>query len=196
MTVMPSESGGRRLVVVGASWGGLDAVGTVLADLDPDSSPPVAVAQHRADLGEDALARALQGRTRMRVVEAHDKAAIEPGAVYLAPPDYHLLVEDGHFALSLEPPVRYSRPSIDALFESAADVYGESVVAVLLTGANDDGTRGMRAVKRAGGLALVQDPSTAVRPEMPASAIAAGLADRVLGLPAIAAAINDLGAAV
>ncbi len=181
------------LVVVGASWGGFEAVGVLLDQLDPSSCPPVAVAQHRTGIGNDALVGALQGRTRLRVVEADDKTRIEPGAVFLAPADYHLLVEYGHFALSVEPPVRHSRPSIDALFESAADVYGGAVVAVVLTGANDDGTRGLKAVKDAGGMALVQDPATAVRPEMPEAAIAAGLADQVLSLTAIAMVINDLG---
>lgn len=181
------------LVVVGASWGGLEAVGTVLGDIDPRKAPPIAVAQHRGvDGPEGILVRTLQRRTELRVVEAEDKASIEAGCVFVAPPDYHLLVEPGRFALSLEAPVRFSRPSIDALFESAAEVYGPGVVGVVLTGANDDGTRGLGAVKAAGGRTIVQDPATADRAEMPLAAIEAGHADQVLPLTQIGLAVNHL----
>jgi two-component system chemotaxis response regulator CheB len=181
------------LVVVGASWGGMDAVGSVLADLEPDGMPPLVVAQHRhADGPEGVLVRALQDRSRLRVVEADDKMPLQPETVFVAPADYHLLVEEGRLALSLEPPVRFSRPSIDALFESAAEVYGPAVVAVVLTGANDDGTRGLSAVKVAGGRTIVQDPATADREEMPRAAIDAGLADEVLPLSEIPLALDRL----
>ena len=107
--------------------------------------------------------------------------------------DYHLLVDEGELALSLDGPVRFSRPSIDVLFESAAVSYGERVVAVVLTGANDDGRRGAVAVKEAGGLVYVQDPASAERTEMPESVIASGAVDRVLPVLAIAAVLNQLG---
>ena len=107
--------------------------------------------------------------------------------MYLAPPDYHVLIEPGRIALSIDEPVSYSRPSIDVLFESAADVYGPRVVAVLLTGANADGSKGLVRVKAAGGYAIVQDPSTAESPEMPAAGIASVPVDRVLPLEQIAA---------
>ena len=115
------------------------------------------------------------------------------GRVYLAPRDYHLLVERGHFALSTEAPVYFARPSIDVLFESAADAYGEGVVGVVLTGANGDGARGLARIKAAGGLAVVQEPATARAPEMPSAAIEAADVDRVLPLPEIAAFLNGLG---
>lgn len=179
-----------RLTVVGGSWGGLDALGRLLGALEP-SDVAVAAALHRSPTGpEGALVSYLRCRSRLPVVEAEDKQEIEPGHAYLAPADYHLLVEPGRFALSIDAPVQHSRPSIDVLFQSAADAYGAGTVAVLLTGANDDGCRGMAEVKRRGGLTLVQDPATAVRREMPDAAIATGLADHVLPVEAIAATLN------
>lgn len=186
-----------RLVVVGGSWGGLDALGQVIARLADGSMFALAVALHRASNSpEGALVSYLQARCGLPVAEAEDKDAIEPGRVYVAPADYHLLVEPGRFALSIDAPVHYSRPSIDVLFESAADAYAEQSVAVVLTGANDDGCRGLRHVKRRGGLTLVQDPSTAVRREMPDAAIATGAVDKVLALEQITAVLNQLGRAV
>lgn len=185
-----------RLVVVGGSWGGLDAVGQLVTRLEKSCTFTLAVALHRApNSPEGALVSYLQARCLLPVSEAEDKEAIEPGRVFLAPADYHLLVEPGGFALSIDAPVQYSRPSIDVLFETAADAYGESSVAVLLTGANDDGCRGVCQVKRRGGLTLVQDPCTAVRREMPDAAIATGAVDKVLNLDQIAAVLNDLGRA-
>jgi two-component system chemotaxis response regulator CheB len=110
---------------------------------------------------------------------------IEPGHVYLAPPDYHLLVEDGWFSLSTEDRVRYARPSIDVLFDSAADAYGPRVIGIVLTGANEDGAAGLARIKERGGVAVVQDPRSAVRQEMPSAAIAATVADAVLPLEEI-----------
>lgn len=183
-----------RLAVVGASWGGFEAVASLLGAITDDCRLPFAVAQHRGpDVSGGVLTRWLQARCRLAVREVDDKDAIEPGNVYLAPPDYHLLVDDGHFSLSVDAAVRFSRPSIDVLFESAADVYGEGVVGVVLTGANDDGCRGVLAIKEAGGTILVQDPATAERPEMPTAAMNTGAVDRVLPIPAIAAVLNQLG---
>ena len=185
---------GLRLAVVGGSWGGLDALGRLLALLEPRSTIAVAAALHRAPNGpEGALVSYLGGRSRLPVREAEDKEEIQPGHVYLAPADYHLLVEPGRFALSIDAPIHYSRPSIDVLFESAADAYGEAATAVVLTGANADGCEGLCQVKRRGGIALVQDPETAVRREMPDSAIATGVVDQVLTVEEIAVRINELG---
>ena len=182
------------LVVIGTSWGGLDAVGRLLADLDPRCCFALVVVQHRAaDSPHAAMVRYLQNRSAMPVTEVDDKDPIELGHVYIAPPDYHLLVERGHFALSLEAPVRYSRPSIDVLFESAAEAYGSDVVGVVLTGANADGTEGLRAIKAHGGRTIVQDPTTAERSEMPAAAIDGGYADLVLTIEEIAVALNVVG---
>ena len=183
------------LVVVGGSWGSTAAVRTLVSDLPEDFELPIVVAVHRShDSSDDVLARSLQESTAMRVLEAEDKSKLEPRQVLVAPANYHLLVEDDHVALSLDAPLRFSRPSIDILFESAADAFGERVVAVLLTGANDDGARGIVAVKARGGRTYVQEPSTAERREMPDAAIATGAVDRVLPIPAIAAALAAVGA--
>ena len=175
-----------ELIVVGASWGGLDAVGRVLADLPADLSAAVVVAQHRsASSVEGGLGALLERRGPLPVRDAEDKDAIEPGHVYLAPPDYHLLVEPGRFSLSTDERVQYARPSIDVLFESAADAYGERVIGVVLTGASEDGAAGLAAVKEHGGVAIVQDPATATRRTMPDAAVAATSVDAVLPLDEI-----------
>lgn len=127
----------------------------------------------------------------MPVEEPEDKDPIAEGRVYLAPRDYHLLIEKGNFALSTEAPVYFARPSIDVLFESAAEAYREKVVGIILTGANGDGARGLARIKAAGGLTLVQEPATAQAPEMPQAAIAAGI-DRILPLHEIAPFLNNL----
>ncbi|MDF1504688.1 chemotaxis protein CheB, partial [Roseisolibacter sp. H3M3-2] len=161
------------LVVVGASWGGLHAVSTILAGLPRDFSAPVAVVQHRAKESEGLLVGLLQAVTTLRVCDVEDKEPIREGHVYVAPPDYHLLVEDDHFSLSVDAAVRYSRPSIDVALASAADSLGPAAVGVLLTGANDDGARGLRHVVTRGGRALVQDPATAEVRTMPEAGIRA-----------------------
>ena len=184
---------GAKLVVIGSSWGGLRAVAELLAGVPAGLRAAVAIAQHRGAAAEDgALAALLASRGTLPVREADDKDPIEPGRAYLAPADYHLLVEPDGFALSIDQRVQHSRPSIDVLFESAADAYGERVVGVVLTGANEDGAAGVRRIKARGGTALVQDPETAERPEMPRAAIATGAADRVLALDDIASALVEL----
>ena len=134
----------------------------------------------------------LRLRTRLPVADVEDKAPIEPGRVYLAPPDYHLLIEPGYFSLSTEPHVHYARPSIDVLFESAADAYGDRVIGVILTGANADGAHGLARIKQLGGVAVVQDPRTAERPEMPGAALVATAADAVLPLVEIGPFVHGL----
>ena len=184
----------HALAVVGASWGGFQAVGDLIGALDERCGLAVAIAQHRAaDTPAGVYVRAMQARCRLPVTEVEDKDPIEGGHVYVAPADYHLLVDEGHFALTLEGPVRHSRPSIDVLFESAAEAYGARVVAVVLTGANDDGCRGALAIKDAGGLVYAQDPATAERREMPDSVIGSGAVDAVLPVPDLAAVLNELG---
>jgi len=185
-----------ELVAIGASWGGLHAVETVLESLPGGFTTPIVVAQHRAvDSGSGALAHMLSLRSGHDVCEAGDKDAIEPGRVYVAPPDYHLLVDPTGFALSTEAVVQYSRPSIDVLFESAADTFGDRLIAVILTGANDDGADGIRRVKRRGGLTIAQDPAGAARREMPEAAIATGAVDHVLPLEEIGPKLGELVAA-
>jgi two-component system chemotaxis response regulator CheB len=174
-----------ELIVIGASWGGLAAVGDVLSALPEDSDAAVVVAQHRRDLGF-GLASLLATRTRLAVDDVEDKQPIEPGRVYLAPPDYHLLIQPGWFSLSVDERVNYARPSIDVLFESAAQAYGERVIGVILTGANEDGAAGLARIKELGGVAVIQDPASAERHEMPGAALAATrAADAILPLEEI-----------
>ena len=185
-----------ELVIVGGSWGGAKAVADLLSALPESFSTPVVIALHRSPNGvdESMIVKSLQRHTSMEVCEPDDKTVINRGHVYVAPADYHLMVEGGELVLSVDPPVRFSRPSIDVLFESAADAYGERLIAVLLTGANDDGSRGIVAVNVRGGRTFVQDPATAERTEMPTAAIATGAVDRVLPIRAIAAALGALEA--
>jgi two-component system, chemotaxis family, protein-glutamate methylesterase/glutaminase len=171
------------LICIGASWGGLQAVGQVLADLPDEVDVPVAIAQHRSpDATDGGLADLLQTQIGRPVLDATDKLAIEPRHVYIAPPDYHLLVEQNAFALSVDERIHFARPSIDVLFETAADAFGAGVIGIILTGANDDGALGLARIKERGGVALVQDPEGAIRRAMPDAAIAATVADAILPL--------------
>ena len=181
------------MVAIGTSWGGLRALGHILPSLPSDFPAPIVVVQHRrANSPRDAMSSLLSTASSLPVREVEDKDPIEPGHVYLAPPDYHLIVEPGHLALSTEAAVENARPSVDVLFESAADSYGSSLIACVLTGMNDDGARGLAAVKANGGYVLVQHPDSAERTGMPDAAIATGLADRVLPLADIAAELATL----
>lgn len=185
----------QDLVVIGSSWGGLVALERILGVLPADFPAAIAIAQHRSpESGSGALSAMLGRNSALDVAEVGDKDPIEPGRVYIAPPDYHLYVEEGSFALDVDDAVQYSRPSIDVLFDSAADVYGERLTAVILTGANQDGAYGIERVKRRGGLTIAQDPATAAKAEMPAAAIATGAVDRVLPLDEIGPALASLGA--
>lgn len=190
-------SGRRQLMVaVGASWGGLEAIAQLLSRLPASFRSPVAVVQHRGPATPQGVMRHyLAGRCHLEVVDAEDKEPVRDGRVYLAPPDYHLLVDDGTLSLSLEAPVAFSRPSVDVLFESAADSYGPGLSAVVLTGANHDGSRGAVAVRDAGGTVLAQDPAEAERPEMPAAAIATGAVHHVLPLEGLAAKLAEMDTA-
>lgn len=181
----------RELVVIGCSWGGLEALRRILAGLATGLSAAVAVAQHRGPEARDEMpVEILDAVSALPVRVAEDKDPLAAGVVHLAAADYHLLVERDGFALSTDAPVRHSRPSIDVMFESAADALGPRVIAVLLTGANADGAEGIRRLKRAGAVTVAQDPADAERSEMPAAAIATGAVDRVLRLEAIAPFLN------
>src|ERR671933_2262469 len=150
------------LIAIGGSWGGMHAVARVLDELPDEVDEPIVVALHRApDAPEGGLASVLQHHIHRPVADVEDKDAIEPQHVYLAPADYHLLVERGSFALSIDERVQYARPSIDVLFESAAHAYGPAVIGIILTGANEDGAAGLAEIKRRGGVAIVQDPGDA-----------------------------------
>src|SRR2546427_7921555 len=181
------------LVCIGASWGGLKAIGQVLADLPAEIDLPIVIAQHRhPDSQEGALAELLQAQTDRPVLDVEDKMAIEPRHVYVAPPNYHLLVERGSFALSVDERIKFARPSIDVLFETAADAYGAGAIGIILTGANDDGAHGLARIKRVGGVAVIQDPLGAARRTMPDAAIAATVEDAILPLDAIGRFIYGL----
>src|SRR5918992_615726 len=161
------KPGGYEIVVVGTSWGGLAALRALTAPLPRDFGLAMAVVQHRHKDSDRLLATLLQERTALTVCEVEDKQPILPGFLFIAPADYHLLVERGHFSLTIDAPVRYSRPSIDVAFTSAADTYGAGTIGVVLTGANADGAEGLSQIAKRGGLAIVQSPSTAESPTMP-----------------------------
>lgn len=174
------------MIGVGASWGGLHAVGALLESLPEASWPAIVLAQHRsADSMRGELERLLRSRSQLDVVEVDDKDPVEGNHVYVAPPDYHLLVERGWFSLSVDERVQHARPSIDVLFESIADAYRERAIGIVLTGANADGAAGLARIKARGGVAIVQDPRTAERRTMPDAAIAATHADAILPLEEI-----------
>jgi two-component system chemotaxis response regulator CheB len=175
-----------EVIVIGTSWGGLDALSRLLDGLPDAVRQPIVVAQHRsADAVSGTLAELLAHHTSRVVCDPDDKTALEDFHVYLCPPDYHALLERGHVALSTDEPVEFARPSIDVLFDSAADAYGERAIGIVLTGANRDGARGLAKIKDLGGVAIVQDPGTSARRTMPDAAIAATQADTVLPLEEI-----------
>lgn len=175
-----------KIVVVGTSLGGLSALKVLLKALPRDFPLPIAIVQHRHKESERSLSTFLQQFSSLPIQEVEDKDELLPGHVYLAPADYHLLVEPGCFALSTDEPVLYARPSIDVLFESAADVYAEKTIGIILTGANQDGTQGLARIKACGGWAIVQEPATAESVTMPKSAIATLPVDAILPLEEIA----------
>jgi two-component system chemotaxis response regulator CheB len=182
-----------ELIAMGASMGGLTALLRIFRTLPATFPVPIVMVQHRGTSADTTLVDMLARETPLTVVEAEDKVEMAPGTVYVAPADYHLLVdEEGTLALSTEAPVRSARPSIDVLFETAADAYRERVLGVLLTGASADGAAGLARIKKLGGCAIVQDPSTAECATMPAAGIAAAAVDYILPLDLIAAHILSL----
>ena len=171
-----------KIVVVGASSGGLEAIQFLLSKLGRDFQAPMIIVQHRRKDSDSGLCRFLAGRSELPVLEPDDKDEIQNGHVYLAPHDYHLMIENESFALSVDRPVAFARPSIDLLFESAAEAYGDRVIGMILTGSNKDGARGLAKIKARGGLTVVQDPASASYPEMPRAALDACKPDFVLPL--------------
>lgn len=181
-------------LVIGTSAGGVEALMTLLPALPETLAIPVFIVVHLPRSRSSSLAGIFRHSCVVHVVEAEDKQGIAPGTVYLAPPDYHLLVDKGpSIALSIDDLVNYSRPSIDVLFESAADCYGPRLAGVVLTGANSDGAVGLAAVARRRGLCIVQDPVGAVASAMPAAAIQRVPDSRVLPLAEIATLFGTLG---
>lgn len=161
-----------RAVVIGVSAGALEALSTILPALPADYPLPIVIVVHLPPNKNSLFAELLDSKCSLRVCEAEDKEPLLAGTVYIAPPGYHLLVEmDRTLSLSTEEEILYSRPSIDVLFETAADAFGEQLIGVVLTGANEDGARGLRAIVDSGGKAIVQRPDTAMAMMMPQSAL-------------------------
>jgi two-component system chemotaxis response regulator CheB len=182
-----------EIIVIGASFGGLSALQVLLSGLPEMFALPIVIVQHRGRDAEPDLCAFLGARSRLPLSEPEDKEPIQTGHAYLAPCDYHLLVEDRSFALSTAPSVSFARPSIDVLFESVANEYREHAMGVILTGANRDGAHGLSRIKSVGGLALVEDPASATCGEMPRAAIAVTNVDRILPLQDIAPFLQTLG---
>jgi two-component system chemotaxis response regulator CheB len=180
-------------VAIGASAGGIEALFTLLGDLQPPMAAAVVIVLHLPESHESSLAQVFAARTGVPVEEARPRAPVQPGVVYLAPPGYHLLVEAEHtFALSCDPPVLFSRPSIDVMLQSCAEAYGPKLLGVVLTGANEDGARGLAQVKACGGLTAVQDPEEAAHSAMPEAAIAATDPDFVLPMAGLRSLLHTV----
>jgi two-component system chemotaxis response regulator CheB len=174
------------IVVIGSSFGGLKALQTLLTGLPAEFSLPIVIAQHRGKDVASGLCEYLGKRSALPVIEPDDKEPLVGGRAYLAPRDYHLLIENRSFALSTAESVRFARPSIDVLFESAADAFQTGAIGVILTGANSDGANGLAKIKSRGGLTIVEDPASAAARELPDAAIAQTTPDWILALDQIA----------
>jgi two-component system, chemotaxis family, protein-glutamate methylesterase/glutaminase len=182
-----------QAVVIGASAGALEALSIILPALPRQYSLPVIVVVHVPPDKTSIFADLFRKKCDIRVIEAEDKEPICNGTAYFAPPGYHLLVElDKSLSLSNDQPVLYSRPSVDVLFESAADAYGAALIAIILTGANQDGANGMKAVVEAGGRAIIQHPNEAYAPAMPEAAVALCPTARILRLEEIALYLRSI----
>lgn len=184
------------VIAIGASAGGVEALMAILPALPATLPAAVFVVLHLPRERSSVLATLFAPRCAMRVREAEDKLPVERGTIYFAPADYHLLIDRGPtLALSADEPVHYSRPSVDVLFDAAADCYGPALAAIVLTGANDDGAAGLATVAREGGVTIVQDPLTARMPAMPSAALRRVQPDFVLPIAAIADLVAHLGVA-
>ena len=190
---MAKNSVKGRLVVIGGSAGSLHILLQILTDLKTDLRVPVIIILHRKNDSESSLGQLMAMRTQLQVKEADDKEPIVPGTVYLAPANYHLLVEqDNHFSLDASEKINFSRPSIDVTFQTAADAYTNAVTGILLSGANADGVEGLRLIQRMRGTIIVQDPATAQVPFMPQAALDELTVDHIFNTAQISAYINAL----
>lgn len=185
-----------KLIVIGSSLGGLAATKTLLGGIAEDCTVPIVLIQHREQKAEasmdNLLASMVKRYIKRSVEEAEDKTRIRENCIYLAPADYHLLIENDCLALSADEPVTYARPSIDVALDSAARSYNHSVIAVILTGASRDGADGAASVESRGGLLIVQDPTTAEKDIMPRAAIAATKKPNILPLDQIGPFISNI----
>lgn len=175
-----------KAIVIGASAGGMEAIKTILMPLRAGFAAAILIVQHLSAHSDGYMARYLNEQCKINVKEADEKEKILPGNAYIAPANYHLLVEkDETLSLSVDPKVNYSRPAIDVLFDSAAEVYRDKLIGIILTGANNDGSKGLKKIRELGGLAIVQDPSTAEADFMPKAAIKITEVDYILSLKEI-----------
>jgi two-component system chemotaxis response regulator CheB len=182
-----------KAVVIGVSLGGMEALKSIFESLPKRFPVPIIVVQHLSPHSNSYLAKYLDECCDILVKEAEEKEKVVAGTAYIAPPNYHLLIEkDETLSLSVEPKVNFARPSIDILFESAADTYGEKLIGIILTGANHDGSVGLKCIKKLGGLAIVQNPETAYMNLMPKSAINETEVDFILNLEEIAQKLIDV----
>lgn len=180
------EARSIEAIVIGGSAGALEAMAAILPALPADFALPIALVLHVPPTKPSYLAEVLRAKCSFTVKEAEDKEPFAPATLYLAPPNYHLLIEKQRwFSLSVDDPVHFSRPAIDVLFESAADAYGPTLAGLLLSGANEDGARGLARIKQAGGATLVQSPETASVETMPSAALRLARPDHVLPLTEI-----------
>ena len=180
-------------VVIGASAGGVEALSVLLPALPATLRAPIFIVMHLPREHRSLLSEIFAPKCALRVSEAEDKAPVLPGCVYFAPPDYHLLLDEGpSMALSVDEPVHFSRPSIDVLFESAADQYRQQLLGIILTGASQDGADGLAAVRSAGGITVVQQPGDTYKSHMAAAALKLSPVDYVLPLAGIAALARAL----
>jgi len=182
-----------KAIVIGVSAGGMNALGQILPKLPADFPLPIMIVQHISPQSDTYMIRHFDSISKVIVKEADEKEEIKPGTVYFAPPNYHLLVEsDFTFSLSVEERVNFSRPSIDVLFETAAEVYGDTLIGIILTGANNDGSRGLKRIKDFGGFTIVQTPANSEVSAMPEAAIKITKVDKILDLDKIAGVLVRL----
>ncbi|AKL97214.1 chemotaxis protein-glutamate methylesterase CheB [Clostridium aceticum] len=180
-------------VAIGASTGGIRALKMILSTLPKRFSASILIVQHLSPYSDNFLIQYLKDLCKIQVKEANEKELVQKGCAYIAPPNYHLMIEkDRHLSLSVEKKVNFSRPSIDVLFESAADAYGDRLIGIILTGASCDGSKGLEEVKARGGLTIVEEPKSAEAYIMPSAAIARTKVDYVLPLDRIGPLLNDL----
>ncbi len=177
-TVKPFEC-----VIIGGSWGGIEAVSVILEKLPVRFPLPIVIVLHQHRKSGAHMAEIFGRKCTLRVKEADEKEKLEPNTIYIAPANYHLLIEKDHtLSLNVDKPIHFSRPSIDVSFISAAESYRDALIGILLTGANQDGAEGVACIKRFGGLAIIEDPDTAKVPIMPQSALMRTRVDQVLNL--------------
>ena len=183
----------QKIVVIGGSAGSIEVILQVLPSLSANLSVPIIIVMHRKNANESLLATLLSSKTTLKVKEAEEKENILPGNIYLAPADYHLLIEKNFtFSIDDSEKINFSRPSIDVTFECAGEVYGSNLVCILLSGANADGVKGLKKVKKNNGIAAIQDPTTAQVSFMPQEAFQNVDVDHVFKLEEIANFINNL----